>query len=155
MSEFPQNKYTGCFEVFANINGMNSDNFKYVKTQFYSRVSEVTNTYTKTTRSVHKHKYRTVSIPKSYSKSPKFQQKGIIFVWPQRKKVRHSEEMTLITWLVAHVLFWLNNMNLLPSGAALPLKQPPWEYKPPVRKPENRDYIIEPDWDSCLNSRNQ
>ncbi|KAJ8910331.1 hypothetical protein NQ315_005627 [Exocentrus adspersus] len=112
---------------------MNSDNFKYVKTHFYRRVTEITNGCAKTT--------------KSFSRSPKFQQKGIIFVWPQRRKVYHSEEMTFITWLLAHTLFWLNNMYLLPCGAAVPLKQPPWEYKPPIRKPENRDYIIEPDWD--------
>lgn len=155
MSEVPQNQFAGCFEIFANINGKNSDNFKYVKTQFYRKISEITNGYTETTKTVSKHKYQTVSTPKSYSKSPKFGQKGIIFIWPQRKKVYHSEEMTMITWFLAHALFWLNNMNLLPSGAAVPLKQPPWEYCPPARKPENRDYIIEPDWNTTLNKKSE
>lgn len=143
-----QNHFTGCFELFAKINGMNSDNFKFVKTQFYRRVSEITSTCQDATQVIHKHKYQTVSIPKSCSTSPKFQQKGLIFVWPQRRRINHCEEVTLVAWLLAHVLYWLNNLHLFPSGAALPLKQPPWEYVAPVRKPENRDYIIEPDWDS-------
>lgn len=155
MPEQSQNRLTGCFEIFAKINGKRSDNFKYVRTQFYRKISEITDGCTATTKAVHKHKYRTVSIPKSYSKSPKFRQKGIVFIWPQRKKVYHREEMILVTWFLAHALFWLNNMNLLPNGAATPLKQPPWEYRPPAKKPENRDYIIEPDWGSCSSKKSQ
>lgn len=36
----------------------------------------------------------------------------------------------------------------LQSYLVFPLNQPPWNYKVPLPKPENRDYIIEPDWDS-------
>ncbi|KAJ8964021.1 hypothetical protein NQ317_000665 [Molorchus minor] len=137
-----------CLDIFSKINGISSDNLRYVKNQFYRKVSKITQDGTITQITTHKHIYQSVSIPKIYAKPPKFQQKGIIFVWPQRRKFYHSEEITLISWILAHALFWLNAMNLLPSGAALPIKQPPWKYTPLLRKPENRDYIIEPDWDS-------
>ncbi|KAJ8962174.1 hypothetical protein NQ318_018133 [Aromia moschata] len=141
--------FPDCFDIFTKLHGMSSDNFKYVKYQFYRKVSRVSHGCTKTTQvTTHKHRYQTVSIPKIYTKAPKFQQKGIIFIWPQRRKFYHIEEITLFTWLLAHALFWLNTMYLLPNGAVLPVKQPPWIYRPPLRRPEYRDYIIEPDWDS-------
>ncbi|KAG5898831.1 hypothetical protein JTB14_018791 [Gonioctena quinquepunctata] len=143
------NHFSGCFEFFAKLNGKHSENFKFVRTQFYRKVSRITEGDVTSQITIEKHKYQKVSIPKFYRKVPRFQQKGIIFVWPQKKRLYKCEEMTTFAWVLSHTLFWLYNMNLLPSGSVLPIEQPPWKYEPPLRKPENRDYIIEPDWESC------
>lgn len=76
---------------------------------------------------------------------------GIIFVWPQRKKYYYAREFALALRILSQTFFWLYVANVFPCGSVLPLSKPPWKYKPPLPKPENRDYIIEPDWDSQYN----
>ncbi|CAG9823436.1 unnamed protein product [Phaedon cochleariae] len=134
---------------FSKIGGMKSENLGYFRTQFYQKVTRTSDDLQSTTQvTVQKHRYQKVSIPRTHSRAPKFLQKGIIFIWPQKKRLHRKQQLTLFTWVLSHMLYWFYTMNLLPSGSVLPLQGPPWKYEPPIRKPENRDYIIEPDWDS-------
>lgn len=143
---------TCCFEIFAKFSGMNVESSKYAKTQFYRKVSTTTAIHngrieiSKTT--TQKHKYQRVSTLSSSINAPKFQKKGIIIIWPQRKRIYQSGPIIFVTWFLSHAIFWLQTMNLFPSGTSVPFKQPPWNYSPPARKPERRDFIIEPDWKS-------
>lgn len=142
---------TCCLEVFAKFTGMNAKSTKYARTQFYSTISTKTVQKENTEQSqitIHKHKYQRVSTLDSSIRVPKFQKKGIIFIWPQRKSIYQSKQIIFVTWFLSHTFFWLHTLNLFPSGTNLPFNQPPWNYSRPVRKPERRDFIIEPDWDS-------
>ncbi|XP_044267568.1 uncharacterized protein LOC123013222 isoform X1 [Tribolium madens] len=92
--------------------------------------------------------YKKILIPKNLNK-PKFQQKGLIFVWPQKRtSFFYNKEMIWLSWVVAHALYWLYVIDILPTGTAVPFKQPPWKYEPPLHRPKSRDFIIEPDWES-------
>lgn len=116
--------------------------------------------------------YRKILIPKDLNKQPKFQQKGLIFVWPQKRTVYHNNKKLLwLTWMLAHGLYWMHLIDVLPSGTgnfdfqetafylsfiinilAVPFEQPPWKYDTPtLHRPHSRDFIIEPDWDSHYN----
>ncbi|CAH1114485.1 unnamed protein product [Psylliodes chrysocephalus] len=140
------NQFSGCFEIFAKFNTINADNFKYVKTQFYRKVIKNQTFETTSQISIQNHKYQRVSIPRLYYRTPKYQQKGIIFIWPQKRKFFRYKELIYVAWLASHLLFWLYTINILPSGGVLPIEQPPWNFELPIRKPDTRDYIIEPDW---------
>ncbi|CAG9859010.1 unnamed protein product, partial [Phyllotreta striolata] len=140
------NQFSGCLEIFAKFNSIKAENFKYIKTQFYRKVIK-SHTFDASDVSSEHHKYQTVSIPKSYCNTPRFQQKGIIFIWPQKRKFFRYKELIYVAWFTSHLLYWLYIVNILPSGGVLPLEQPPWNFEILLRKPENRDYIIEPDWD--------
>lgn len=144
---------TYCFEVFAKFSDMTtSANIKYAHTQCCKKVSIKKNTQIenrKRTRvSTHKETYRRVSSLNSTETVQKFEKKGIIFIWPQRKRIYYSTELIFITWFLSHAFFWLHTLNLFPSGTNLALEQPLWNYVPPAKKPERRDFIIEPDWGS-------
>lgn len=151
--ETSKNSVTICFEIFAKFSGMTAKNSKYARTQFYRTTSKKTaiekrsKDEPKFTLENHK-KYQTVSTLNANIPVPKFQKKGIIFIWPQRKRIYYSRHLISITWFLSHTFFWLHVINLFPSGTDLPFNQPPWNYSPPARKPERRDFIIEPDWDT-------
>lgn len=91
--------------------------------------------------------------------------KGLVFIWPQKRNFHYEREYTLVVRVLAQILYWLSEIGLFPAGSGscthlssctcvsmlfsgLPFKQPPWYIKPPIPKPENRDYIIEPDWNT-------
>lgn len=162
---------TSCFDIFVRINSLSSANFKYVKTQFYDRLcpnvgasTSVDETSKSSLRNA-KHRYEKVSTPISRGHIPKFQQKGsyfcvsnklwkmcwfvgLIVVWPQRKKFRNWKTLALVSWFIAHTLYFLYVTNILPSARVIAVSKPPWNCKKKFRRPLRRDYIIEPDWDS-------
>lgn len=152
--EFAKNQITTyCFQVFAKFSDMTTPpNIKYAHTQCYRKVAKrkVTQKEDRNKSSViiHQETYQRVSSLISTGTIPKFEKKGIIFIWPHRKRLYYSTEIIFITWFLSHAFFWLHNLNLFPSGTNLPFEQPPWNYSPPARKPERRDFIIEPEWDS-------
>ncbi|XP_022902915.2 uncharacterized protein [Onthophagus taurus] len=74
--------------------------------------------------------------------------KGLVFVWPKRRRFYYEKELSCLLWMVSNGLYWMHVINLFPNGAALPLEEPPWNYTPPLPIPQTREYIIEPDWDS-------
>lgn len=43
--------------------------------------------------------------------------KGIIFVWPQRKKCPPNREFAVLLWFVAQCLYCLHIMNFWPNGS--------------------------------------
>lgn len=147
------NFFTGCFENFAVINGMHNEKFKFIKTHFYRKVSALRqNCATSSTKQLvieqkNKHKYKKVTIPKLNSRITRFQQKGIILIWMQKRKLWRNEKLTYLAWLLSQTFFILYILNILPCGAVLPLEPPLWKDKPLLVKPV-QDYIIEPDWDS-------
>ncbi|CAH1965851.1 unnamed protein product [Acanthoscelides obtectus] len=57
---------SGCFDLFAKFNGIQSENYKYVKTQFYSKVSRLSASCGTATTITHQrrtqHTYQKVSI---------------------------------------------------------------------------------------------
>jgi hypothetical protein len=60
--------------------------------------------------------YKKILIPKDLNK-PKFQQKGLIFVWPQKRtSFYYNKEMIWLTWMLAHALYWLHVVDILPTG---------------------------------------
>lgn len=73
---------------------------------------------------------------------------GLIVVWPQRKKFRNWKTLALVSWFIAHTMYFLYLTNILPSARVIAICKPPWNCKKKFRKPLRRDYIIEPDWDS-------
>ncbi|XP_057669451.1 uncharacterized protein LOC130901840 isoform X2 [Diorhabda carinulata] len=82
----PTDHFSGCFGILTKLNAKNTDNIKYSKTQFFQKVSKPSNSYDSSTRiTVQTHKYQRVSTPESFVRTSKFQQKGIIFIWPQKK----------------------------------------------------------------------
>lgn len=140
-----------------NLNKLNSGLFyKPSKSILYKNSSRYKQTYRKP-RSLY-----------GFNEIRQFKQKGIIFVWPQRRRFFKSKEITLVAWFLANTFYWLHVMHFLPNGAGIyntkfgdsvlqssnPLAalslihEPPWNFRQPIPKPENRDYIIEPDWDS-------
>lgn len=63
--------------------------------------------------------YKKILIPKNLNK-PKFQQKGLIFVWPQKRaSFFYNKEMIWLSWFVAHALYWLYVFDILPSGTGI------------------------------------
>nr|CAH7729322.1 unnamed protein product [Callosobruchus chinensis] len=144
---------SGCFDLFAKFNGIQSENYKYVKTQFYRKVSRLSascDTTTVTHQRRTKHTYQKVSIPKGRARVSRYQQKGIIFLWPQRRKTQPLNDLVWMVRVIAHALYWLQAVHLLPNGHTLLLTPPPPWHQVERRfcKPQARDYIIEPDWDS-------
>lgn len=73
---------------------------------------------------------------------------GLIVVWPQRKKFRNWKTLALVSWFIAHTMYFLYLTNILPSARVIAISKPPWNCKKKIRRPLRRDYIIEPDWDS-------
>ncbi|XP_057669450.1 uncharacterized protein LOC130901840 isoform X1 [Diorhabda carinulata] len=145
----PTDHFSGCFGILTKLNAKNTDNIKYSKTQFFQKVSKPSNSYDSSTRiTVQTHKYQRVSTPESFVRTSKFQQKGIIFIWPQKKTHFRHHEVTFVAWIATHVLYWLYNLHVLPSGRVLPMKPPPWKFQYRIRKPDTRDYIIEPAWET-------
>lgn len=118
-------------------------------------------TYLKTVREIsrtalypidvkHQRTYDKVTVPKL---TCEYKPTGVhVIVWTTGKNYRRVQQLTTFWWYMAHILFWLYNTNLWPSGSAVPLDQPPWRYVKPLRvfiaPPKPKDYIIEPDWDN-------
>lgn len=151
--EFPKSQIsTCCFQIFVRLSGMSKESSKYATTKIYRRVSTKTTVKKSGTErseiTSEEHNYQRISTLHSSINIPKFQKKGLIFIWPQRKRTYHSKQIIFISWFLSHTLYWLHTLHLFPSGSCLPFQQPPWNYSPPARKPERRDFIIEPDWDS-------
>lgn len=96
----------------------------------------------------HVHRHHKKNRVNQLSTFKQAQPKGLIFVWPQKRKLRYERELCLLTWFLAHGLYWLHVINLFPNGSGMLLDQPLWKYVPPLPTPQNRDYIIEPDWNS-------
>ncbi|KAL1490801.1 hypothetical protein ABEB36_013435 [Hypothenemus hampei] len=154
------NQMFSCLDVSVWINNkFSSPNFIFNKTQFYHRIYPDTSNKQKIETSQcslkhFKHRYEKFSTPLSCSNLRRFEQKGIIVVWPQRKKVRNTESLTLFTWLLAQTLYFLYVTNILPSGNVIALRKPPWNFKRKLRRPwrqNQENYIIEPDWDTLTN----
>lgn len=98
----------------------------------------------------HRHHKRTNRVNQISNTFKQTQPKGLIFVWPQKRKFRYEREMFFLTWFLAHGLYWLHLLNLFPNGSGMLLDQPPWKYTQPLPTPQSREYIIEPDWDSAV-----
>lgn len=49
----------------------------------------------------------------------RFKQKGIVFVWPQRRRFFKCKEITFFAWFLAHSLYWLHIINFLPNNAGI------------------------------------
>lgn len=47
------------------------------------------------------------------------QQKGIILVWPQRRRFYKNKEVAFLVWFLAHTLYWLHITHILPNGAGI------------------------------------
>ncbi|XP_030746048.1 uncharacterized protein LOC115874886 [Sitophilus oryzae] len=143
-----------CLDIFVRINGIRSKNFKFVKTQFYqkitsSTVSKITPVSQLPWKGLQNHRYEKVSTPKSGEYIPKFNQKGLVVVWPQPKKFPYTSELYVLTWLFAHTLYFLYVTTILPVGTVISMKRPPWNCRKKLKKlASKRDYFIEPDWDS-------
>lgn len=43
-------------------------------------------------------------------------QKGIVFIWPQRKKCRSNQEMTSFIWFFAQCLYYMHILNFWPNS---------------------------------------
>ena len=68
--------------------------------------------------------YKKILIPKDMNKS-RFHQRGLIFVWPQKRpSFFYNKELIWLTWFLAHALYWLHVVGILPSGAGTVLLSP-------------------------------
>ncbi|GJQ78587.1 hypothetical protein Trydic_g11697 [Trypoxylus dichotomus] len=123
---------------------------KYDRFNDFQQLQHSTNGWRPITHSklhVHRHHKRN-NLNQITSTFKQSQPKGLIFVWPQKRKLKYERELVFLTWFLAHGLYWLHVMNLFPNGSGMLLDQPLWKYVPPLPTPQNREYIIEPDWDS-------
>lgn len=141
-----------CFDVFLRINEIRCLNLKHLRTQFYREVTPSLTTISDISNLAvrNQHRYEKVSTPISCSKIRRFEQKGLIVVWPQRKKIRNRKTLTLLSWILAYTMYFLYLTHILPYANVVMLEKPPWNHKQKLRKPLVRDYIIEPDWNSHL-----
>lgn len=54
---------------------------------------------------------------KNYQKIEQSPQKGLIFIWPQRRKSYCMEKLTLLMRILANSLYWCHAVNLYPNGS--------------------------------------
>ena len=54
---------------------------------------------------------------KNYQKIEQSPQKGLIFIWPQRRKSYCMEKLTLLMQILANSLYWCHAVNLYPNGS--------------------------------------
>lgn len=66
----------------------------------------------------HRHHKRNC-VPRNNEKIIQTQQKGIIFIWPQKRKFYYQKELKLLLRFIAHSLYWLHVGNLFPCGAGI------------------------------------
>lgn len=121
---------------------LNTDKFRKLKRQL-DLYREISRTRLRPIDLTYQHVYEKVTIPDTYCK---YEEKGLVFIWPKRKNIRRIQQITNFWWYVSHILFWLYVTNFLPSGSAVPIEQPPWIYEKVIKPPKPRDFIIEPDW---------
>ncbi|XP_028144577.1 uncharacterized protein LOC114338188 [Diabrotica virgifera virgifera] len=141
---------SGCFEILAKFNAKNFENFKYTRMQFYRKLSLQKYDASKEIIVQNNNNYQRVITPQSAYRSSKFQQKGIILTCRQKKiKYFRHKELCFLAWAVTHLIYWLYDLQIIPFGSLLSIEPPPWTFQQPLKKPEARNYIIEPDWSSA------
>lgn len=68
------------------------------------------------------------------------------------KEKNSQQEDSNVIIMDSGVYYVLYLTHILPYANVVMLEKPPWNHKEKLRKPLERDYIIEPDWNSQLDS---